>query len=142
MIIQFVTRVVLQKQIWLLYLSIDFRNRDARRCSLFLKILQNIQENTSARSSYLIKLLKIPATLLKKRVRHRCFPINFAKFLRTAFLQSTSEQLLLEFYALKLKSKIKKGLNFSRNEYWTLGQLENSEKLTKLQKIVTKFVCE
>ena len=142
MIIQFVTRVVLQKQIWLLYLSTDFRNRDARRCSLFLKILQNIQENTSAGSSYLIKLLKIPATLLKKRVRHRCFPINFAKFLRTAFLQSTSEQLLLEFYALKLKSKIKKGLNFSRNEYWTLGQLENSEKLTKLQKIVTKFVCE
>ena len=141
MIIQFVTRAVLQKQIWLLYLSTDFRNRDARRCLLFIKILQDIQENTSAGSSYLIKLLKIPATLLKKRVRHRCFPINFAKFLRTAFLQSTSEQLLLEFYALKLKSKIKKG-NFSRNEYWTLGQLENSEKLTKLQKIVTKFVCE
>ena len=93
-----------------------FQKQRPRRCSLFLKILQNIQENTSAGSSYLIKLLKIPATLLKKRVRHRCFPINFAKFLRTAFLQSTSEQLLLEFYALKLKSKIKKG-NFSRNEY-------------------------
>ena len=24
-----------------------------------------------------------PATLLKKRLWHRCFPVNFAKFLRT-----------------------------------------------------------
>ena len=26
-----------------------------------------------------------PATLLKKRFWHRCFPVNFAKFLRTPF---------------------------------------------------------
>ena len=26
------------------------------------------------------------ATLLKKRLCHRCFPVNFAKFLRTPFL--------------------------------------------------------
>ena len=31
-----------------------------------------------------------PATLLKKRLQHRCFPVNFAKFLRHLFLQSTS----------------------------------------------------
>ena len=31
-----------------------------------------------------------PATLLKKRLWHRCFPMNFAKFLRTPFLWSTS----------------------------------------------------
>ena len=30
------------------------------------------------------------ATLLKKRLWHSCFPVNFAKFLRTAFLQNTS----------------------------------------------------
>ena len=34
--------------------------------------------------------------LLKKRLRHRCFPVNFAKFLRTAFLLNTSGCLLLE----------------------------------------------
>ena len=28
----------------------------------------------------------LPATLLKKRLWHRCFPVNFAKFLRTHFL--------------------------------------------------------
>ena len=30
------------------------------------------------------------ATLLKKRLWHRCFPVNFVKFLRTPFLQNTS----------------------------------------------------
>ena len=34
--------------------------------------------------------LKSP-TLLKKRLWHRCFPVNFAKFLRTPFLQNTSD---------------------------------------------------
>ena len=36
-----------------------------------------------------------PATLLKKRLRHRCFPVYFATFLRTPFLQNTSGRLLL-----------------------------------------------
>ena len=31
-----------------------------------------------------------PATLLKKRLWHRCFPVNFLKFLRTPFLTETS----------------------------------------------------
>ena len=36
-----------------------------------------------------------PATLLKKRLWHRCFPVNFAKFLRIPFLENTFELLLL-----------------------------------------------
>ena len=36
-----------------------------------------------------------PATLLKKRLWRRCFPVNFAKFLKTPFLQNTSGRLLL-----------------------------------------------
>ena len=35
------------------------------------------------------------ATLLKKRLWHRCFPANFVKFSRTPFSQSTSGRLLL-----------------------------------------------
>ena len=31
-----------------------------------------------------------PATLLKMRLWHRCFSVNFAKFLRTPFLQNAS----------------------------------------------------
>ena len=36
------------------------------------------------------------ATLLKKRLWHRCFPLNFAKFLRTPFLLNTCWRLLLK----------------------------------------------
>ena len=38
-----------------------------------------------------------PATLLKKRLWYRCFPVNFVKLLRTSLLQSTSGRLLLCF---------------------------------------------
>ena len=61
------------------------------RCSVkkvFLEISQNSQEKTCTRVSFLIKLQASglrPATLLKKRLWHRCFPMNFVKFLRTAF---------------------------------------------------------
>ena len=37
-----------------------------------------------------------PATLLKKRLWHRYFPVNFAKFLRTPFLQNIFGRLLLK----------------------------------------------
>ena len=33
--------------------------------------------------------------LLKKSLRHSCFPVNYAKFLRAPFLQNTSCRLLL-----------------------------------------------
>ena len=48
---------------------------------VFLKISQNSQEN---RASFLINLR--PAALLNKRIEHRCFPVNFEKFLGTCFL--------------------------------------------------------
>ena len=52
---------------------------------VFLEILQNSQENTCARVSFLIKL----------QAATWYFPVNFAKFLRTPFLQNTSGWLLL-----------------------------------------------
>ena len=63
-----------------------------RRCftkKVSLKISQNSQENTCARVSFSIKLLK--RLSLKKRTWHRCFPVKFAKYLRTPFLQNTSK---------------------------------------------------
>ena len=45
-----------------------------------------------------------PATLLKKRLWHRCFPVNFAKFLRTPFSQNTSGRLLFSIlYLIQLE---------------------------------------
>ena len=61
---------------------------------VFLEISQNSQENTCARVSFLIKFLR-PANLLKKRLWDRCFPMNFAKFLRTPFFTEHLWWLLL-----------------------------------------------
>ena len=38
-----------------------------------------------------------PATLLKMRLRHRCFPVNFVKFVRTPFFIEHLWWLLLEW---------------------------------------------
>ena len=59
---------------------------------VFLEILQNSQGNTCARVSFLIKL---HASLLKKRFWHRCFLVNFVKFQRTPFFTELLRWLLL-----------------------------------------------
>ena len=59
------------------------------RCSvrkMFLKISQNSQENNCAR---VFSLIKLSTTLLKKRDWHKCFPLNFAKFLKIGFFYRT-----------------------------------------------------
>ena len=59
-----------------------------RRCSIE-KVLfesQNSQENSCARAFFYKVAGLSPATLLKKRLWHRYFPMNFAKFLETSFL--------------------------------------------------------
>ena len=62
---------------------------------VFFKISQNSQENTCARVSFFKKVACLRAATIKKRFWHRCFPVNFAKCLRTPFLQNISGQLLL-----------------------------------------------
>ena len=50
----------------------------------------NIHRTTRVLESLLIKWqVWRPATLSIKRLQHRCFPVNIAKFLRTAFFYRT-----------------------------------------------------
>ena len=64
---------------------------------VLLKMSQNSQKHICARVSFLIKLQTSCLQLYwKKRLWHRCFPVNFAKFLRTTILQNTSGRLLLD----------------------------------------------
>ena len=72
---------------------------------VFLEVLQNSQENTRARVFFnKVEGLR-PATLLKKRLWHWCFPVNFAKFLRITFLQNTSSRLLLDIQSYENDTK-------------------------------------
>ena len=63
---------------------------------MLLKILQNPLESPCACVSFLNKVESLKsANLLKKRLWYRCFPVNFAKFLRIYFIQNTSWWLLV-----------------------------------------------
>ena len=53
---------------------------------VFLETSQNLQENTYQRLFFNKVVDLRPATLLKKRLSHMCFPVNFAKYLRITFL--------------------------------------------------------
>ena len=71
---------------------------DLKRCSLKICIINfKIQKKygSSHRRCFFKKCVLRPAKLFEKSVCHRCFPVKFAKFLRTPFLQNTSGRLLL-----------------------------------------------
>ena len=71
------------------------------RCSIKKGVLRNFTKFTRKHLCQSLDFNKVaglrPATLLKTRLWHRCFPVSFVKFLRTPFLQNTSGQLLLGF---------------------------------------------
>ena len=61
-----------------------------RRCSVKKRVLKNSTkfiEKYLCQSLSFIKVASLrPATLLKKRLWHRCFLVNFVKFLSASFL--------------------------------------------------------
>ena len=77
------------------------KNRSSnQRCSFKNGVLRNFTKFAGkdlCQSLFFNKVVGLsPATLLNKRLWHKCFPVNFAKFLRTTFLQNTSGRLLLK----------------------------------------------
>ena len=73
--------------------SISFR-RSHQRCSVEKYVLRNFaksQKITCGRVSFNKVANLKPATLLKKRLWHRPFPVSFVKYLKTPFLQNTSD---------------------------------------------------
>ena len=70
-----------------------------RRCSVkevFLKTLQKFRGKRVSQSLFFYKVAGLRlATFLKKRLRHRIFPVNFAKFSRALFFKEHLRWLLL-----------------------------------------------
>ena len=67
--------------------------RDVLCKKVFLEISRNSQEFWPGLGLGLARFR--PETVLKRKLRHGCFPISFVKFLRIPFLQNTSGRLLL-----------------------------------------------
>ena len=81
--------------------SLEISNHDQKnpslrsshsRCFVRKGVLRNFARKHLCRVSFSINYF-----LLKRRLWHRCFLVNFAKFLRTPFLQNASRKLLLYF---------------------------------------------
>ena len=80
-----------------------------QKCSVKKGVFRNFAKFTGKHLCQSLFAEPQPATLLKKRLWHWCFSVNFAKFLRTPFLQNTSERLHLSLcYHLKMKSLLLK----------------------------------
>ena len=83
------------------YLSKYFRNN---RPEVFCKkgVLRNFAKFTGkhlCQSLFFDKVAGLrPGTLFKKSLWYRCFPVNFAKFLRTSFFIEHLRWLLLMFH--------------------------------------------
>ena len=97
-----------------------------RRCSVKISVLRNFSKFTGKHLCQRLFFNKVaglgPPTLLKKSLWHRCFPVNFAKFLRTTFLQNTSGQLLLNVlltYLAMVRMNIEEFISFFCSEFFS-----------------------
>ena len=79
-------------------LNLLYRNSH-QRCSLKKKFIKNFTKFKETRLCCRLFLNKDsglrPATLSKKKLQQKCFPVSFVKFSKTLFLQNTSRWLLL-----------------------------------------------
>ena len=68
-----------------------------QRCSIKKDVLRNFPKFTGKHLCQVLLFNKVaglrPATLLKKRLWRRCFPVNILKFLRTLFIYFIPETL-------------------------------------------------
>ena len=80
----------------------------AQRCSVkkvFLEILQNSQENTSARESFLIKLQALDLRLYSKRVSGTGVSCEFCEFSKNTFPYRTPPVAASECYHVQKKKR-------------------------------------
>ena len=118
------------------YLIQQDKEAVAQRCSIkkvLLKILQNSQENTCARASFLIKLQAEACNFIEKETLAQVyFPVNFPKFLRTPFLTEHLRWLLLTIVA---RSTMQNRSRCSHVFYKKAKELQKQkfEKFEKLQ---------
>ena len=79
-----------------------------KRCSYDFRI---IHKKAHGWSLFLMKLQLEACNFIKKKLQHRCFSINIAKFIRTHILKNLCEQLLrfiIVFYNHLQESLLKK----------------------------------
>ena len=97
---------ILENAVFLLKYHVDWDSRKSSRgthwrCSIRKGVLWNFAKFSGknlCQSLFFNKVTDLrPGTLFTMRLWRRCFPVNFAKFLRTLVLQYISGRQFLEF---------------------------------------------
>ena len=92
-------------------LNIKIRNKVHQKCSVTKGVLRNFSKftETPVPDLFLNKVAGLnrlrPATILKKRLWHECFPVNFEKFLRTPLKEPFFLRFEIQFYIVCPTSK-------------------------------------
>ena len=85
------------------YGRVIYRSRH-QKCSKQKSVFRNFTKFTGKHLRQSLFFNKVaglrPTTLLKKRLWHRCFPVDFVKFIRTPFLIEHLWWLLLEWFKM------------------------------------------
>ena len=108
---------------------------DSEQNTFFTQKLRSIRIKRQSTSAPLPAIMRIDSlnfnwALLKKGLWHRCFPVNFVKFLRTPFLQNTTGGCFWIFWIFNPLSYIpgrreKNNLNFYfRTSLWCLKRFK------------------
>ena len=64
-------------------------------------------------------LKHLAKNFIKRKFWHRCFPVDFAKFLKTAFSTEHLQRLLLKFICQHTKEILYMNINFMGNQPWS-----------------------
>ena len=89
--------------------------RSYQRCSVRTGVLRNFAKFTGKHLCQVLFYNKVagpePATLLKKRLWHRCFPMNVAKFLRAPFHRTPMKDCFstIQHFLAQYPSKVLNG---------------------------------
>ena len=94
-----VFRSLLKRQVALKWYLISFWSKH-QRCSKKNVVLKNFSKFRGKHLCQSLVFNKLQAFW------HKCFPVNFQKFLRTSFLQNTSRQLLLFILHFRILTRI------------------------------------
>ena len=123
-------------------MNLSYRSNH-QRCSLKKVFLKNFRKFSGKHLCWSLFFNKVsrlrPATLLKKRLQQRCFPVNFVKFLRIRFWKSTSRWLLVFVIHLTV--------SFCKEVLYIYSNLLLLEKSTKNSQfchffiLQTHFIC-
>ena len=86
----------------------DYRSSH-QRCFVEKGVLKNFVNFTAKHlclSLFSIKLKTLAGNFIKKRLQYRCFPMKFAKILRTPILKNICERLLLRLKNICFNSSV------------------------------------